>query len=84
MLREVLDTTIRSRDELLQLVGVAPLALIPPIATQAGRTTAPAAFFVWRLAPQRVRFAWRWCWCTCSIGLWMWSFSPSCNGWDCK
>jgi polysaccharide biosynthesis transport protein len=35
MLREVLDTTIRSRDELLQLVGVAPLALIPHIETQA-------------------------------------------------
>ncbi|HEV2703520.1 MAG TPA: hypothetical protein VGV09_17980 [Steroidobacteraceae bacterium] len=33
MLREVLDTTIHSRDELLQLVGVAPLALIPHIAT---------------------------------------------------
>jgi uncharacterized protein involved in exopolysaccharide biosynthesis len=35
MLREVLDTTIRSRDELLQLVGVAPLALIPHIETEA-------------------------------------------------
>jgi polysaccharide biosynthesis transport protein len=35
MLREALDTTIRSRDELLQLVGVAPLALIPHIETQA-------------------------------------------------
>jgi polysaccharide biosynthesis transport protein len=35
MLRELLDTTIRSRDELLQLVGVAPLALIPHIETEA-------------------------------------------------
>jgi succinoglycan biosynthesis transport protein ExoP len=35
MLREVLDTTIRSRDELLQLIGVAPLALIPHIDTEA-------------------------------------------------
>ncbi|HTC52168.1 MAG TPA: hypothetical protein VK700_09555 [Steroidobacteraceae bacterium] len=44
MLREVLDTTIRSRDELLQLVGVAPLALIPRIETQADRRTAKRRF----------------------------------------
>jgi succinoglycan biosynthesis transport protein ExoP len=33
MLREVLDTTIHTREELLDLVGVAPLALIPHIGT---------------------------------------------------
>jgi hypothetical protein len=44
MLREVLDSTIRSRDELLQLVGVAPLALIPRIETQADRRTAKRRF----------------------------------------
>ncbi len=44
MLREGLDTTIRTRDELLQLVGVAPLALIPRIETQGDRRLAR-----WRL-----------------------------------
>ncbi|HTY92740.1 MAG TPA: GNVR domain-containing protein [Steroidobacteraceae bacterium] len=37
MLREVLDTTIRSRDELLHLLGVPPLALIPHIRTESDR-----------------------------------------------
>jgi succinoglycan biosynthesis transport protein ExoP len=44
MLREVLDTTIRSREELLELVGVAPLALIPRIETQADRRSARRRF----------------------------------------
>jgi protein tyrosine kinase modulator len=44
MLREVLDTTIRNRDELLQLVGVAPLALIPRIETEADRRMARRRF----------------------------------------
>jgi hypothetical protein len=35
VLRDALDTTIRSRDELLRLVGVPPLALIPHIQNQA-------------------------------------------------
>jgi succinoglycan biosynthesis transport protein ExoP len=32
-LREATDTTIRSRDELLRMIGVAPLALVPHILT---------------------------------------------------
>jgi succinoglycan biosynthesis transport protein ExoP len=40
MLREVLDTTIHTRDELLQLVGVAPLALIPHIETESDKRSA--------------------------------------------
>jgi len=44
MLRELLDTTVHSRHELLQLVGVAPLALIPRIETQADRRLARRRF----------------------------------------
>lgn len=44
MLREVLDTTIHTRDELLQLVGVAPLALIPHIETESDKHTARRRF----------------------------------------
>jgi succinoglycan biosynthesis transport protein ExoP len=34
-LRETTDTTVRSRDELLRIIGVAPLALVPHIITTA-------------------------------------------------
>jgi polysaccharide biosynthesis transport protein len=47
MLREVLDTTIRTRDELLHLIGVAPLALIPHIKTRLDK----------RKARRRITFA---------------------------
>jgi succinoglycan biosynthesis transport protein ExoP len=39
-LRETTDTTVRSRDELLRMIGVAPLALVPHIITTADLITA--------------------------------------------
>ena len=33
LLRETMDTTIRGRDELLRITGIAPLALVPRIIT---------------------------------------------------
>jgi uncharacterized protein involved in exopolysaccharide biosynthesis len=47
MLREMLDSTIHTRDELLDLIGVAPLALIPRIGTQEDERTTKRR---WRLA----------------------------------
>jgi succinoglycan biosynthesis transport protein ExoP len=44
MLLEMLDTTVRSRDELTQLVGIAPLALIPYLETSLDKLRAKRRF----------------------------------------